>query len=676
MFVINLLAVTIILGTILTVITARFRRLCGIIGVLSVGIITVILFYVAYRVFTVGPMTLAQPLFTIPSLGAGLSINVDYLSAIFLVLIGLISFLGTLYSYRYMDIYPTQSLGRFYPFLILFIGGMIGVVSVSDMFFFFIFWEFMTLTSYFLVIYEKEDPIALRAGLKYFIMTHIGTAAMFIAAIMLQTEVGSFDFGLFREALAGMVASHPVRLPIILSLFLLGFGTKAGMYPFGTWLPDAHPAAPSGVSAMLSGVMIKMGVYGIIRLFFFLLPSSTHSFAWGIVIATFGAISLFMGTISALLQHDSKRLLAFSSIAQVGYIFLGIGTGLAFLKTNPVLSAVATLAGIYHLLNHATFKSLLFLNAGSILYKAGTRDLNKLGGLYSFMPITAWTTLIAGFSISGMPPFNGFVSKWLIYQTTILGGIKIPVFILFGLMAIFISSATLAYFIKFFSTSFGGVMSKKLEASLRPGKDVPYSMRLPQNILALLCLVLGLFPWIPLMISSGGLTGSVYGTVVNQLPAIFGNSVYGLTPVLNGGANSGVWLPITGTFIFIGCLALAFIISRIGKPQRRTVPLWNCGEVYEPDDVRYRAASYYVPMVSFFERLVYPELPTLHIKRPERLHKGLDFDHLLYYPLVNLVVRISQKFRRTHVGIPQVYMLYQVIGIVVLGLIVFWLSIG
>ena len=675
MFMINLLVVTVILGTILTAITARFRRLCGIIGVVSVGTIAMILFCVAYRVFTTGPRTLAQPLVTIPSLGAGLSITVDYLSALFLVLIGLISFLGTLYSYRYMDIYPTQSLGRFYPFLILFIGGMVGVVCVSDMFFFFVFWEFMTLTSYFLVIYEKEDQTSLRAGLKYFVMTHIGTAAMFLAAIMLQTEVGSFDFSLLRDALAGMVTAQPVRLSIILALFLLGFGTKAGMYPLGTWLPDAHPAAPSGVSAMLSGVMIKIGVYGIIRLFFFLLPSSTYSFAWGIVLAAFGAISLFMGTISALLQHDSKRLLAFHSIGQVGYILLGIGTGLAFLKTNPVLSAVATLAGIYHLLNHTAFKSLLFLNAGSILYKAGTRDLDKLGGLYSFMPITAWTTLIAVFSISGMPPFNGFVSKWLIYQTTILGGVKLPVFILFGMMALFISSATLASFIKFFSTSFGGTMSKTLEARLRPGKDVPYSMRLPQNILAILCLVLGLFPWVPLMISSGGLTGSVYGTILNQLPAVFGNSVYGLTPVLNGGVTSGVWLPITGTFVFIGCLALAFIISRLGKPQRRAVPLWNCGEVYTPDEVHYRATSYYLPMVSFFERLVYPELPTLHIKRPERIHKGLDFDRLLYYPLVDVVVRISQKFRKTHVGIPQAYMFYQIIGIILLGLIVLWLSI-
>ena len=676
MFILNVLIIAVLLGAILTAITAQFRRICGFIGVISVGIISLILFYVAYRVFTLGPQTLSQPIFAIPSLGAQLSITVDYLSAVFLVLIGLISFLGTLYSYRYMDIYPNQSLGRFYPFLILFIVGMIGVVSVSDMFFFFVFWEFMTLTSYFLVIYEKEDPVCLRAGLKYFIMTHIGTAAMFIAAIMLQTEMGSFSFVLFQEALGRMVETQPVRVSVILALFLLGFGTKAGMYPLGTWLPDAHPAAPSGVSAMLSGVMIKIGIYGILRFFFFLLPPSSHSFAWGIVIAIFGAISLFMGTISALLQHDSKRLLAFHSIGQIGYILLGIGTGLTFLRINPMLSAVATFAGMYHLFNHTTFKSLLFLNAGSILYKTGTRDLNKLGGLYSVMPITAWTTLIAAFSISGMPPFNGFVSKWLIYQTTILGGIEIPVFVLFGLMAIFISSATLASFMKFFNTSFGGEISKSLELSLRPGKDVPYSMRLPQNILAILCLVLGLFPWLPLLFSKLGFSGSSYGAIGYSLSALFGNSVYGLTPVFNGGRTSGVWLPLTGTLFFLGCLILAFIVYRIGKPQQRIVPLWNCGEVYEVDEVRYRAESYYLPLVSFFERLVYPEFPALHIKRPERIHKSLDFDQILYYPLVNLVLRISQRFRRTHVGIPQAYMLYQVIGIILLGLVVLWISIG
>ena len=672
MYIVNLLLATILISVILIALGARSRRFCGTIGVLSVGIITGILFYVAYRVFTLGTQTLPEPLLAIPSLGAKLSISVDYLSAFFLVLIGLVSFLGTLYSYRYMEIYPTESPARFYHCLLLFIVGMIGVVSVSDMFFFFVFWEFMTLTSYFLVIYEKEDPVVLRAGLKYFIMTHIGTACMFIGAILLQTEVGSFAFTRLREALAVMIESNPIQLSFILFLFLLGFGTKAGMYPLGTWLPDAHPAAPSGVSSILSGVMIKMGVYGFIRLFFFLLPFSTHSVIWGMVIAFFGAFSLFMGTISALVQHDSKRLLAFHSIGQIGYILLGIGTGLAFLKINPVLSVVATMAGIYHLLNHAIFKGLLFLNAGSILYKTGTRDLNKLGGLYSVMPVTAWVTLIAAFSIAGIPPFNGFISKWLIYQTTIIGGIRIPVFILFGLVAIFISTVTLASFIKFFSASFSGSIGKKLEMSLRPGLDVPFSMQLPQYILAVLCLLLGLFPWIPLNFIRIGLTGSEYGITLPQLADLFGTSIFGLSPII-GGMQSGTWLPITGLLVFGGCILLAFLLSRAGRPGMRTVPLWNCGEVYETDEIRYRAKSFYLPLVSQFERLVYPEFPTIQVKRPRRIFKVLDLDEVFYYPLVNFVMSISQKFRRTHVGIPQAYLLYQVIGIIVLVAIMLWL---
>jgi hydrogenase-4 component B len=674
MFIIKLLIATVFFGVILTALSARSRKLCGAIGVFTVAVIAGILFSVAYRVFTAGPLSLPEPIFTIPSLGASLSVSVDHLGALFLILIGLISFLGTLYSYRYMEIYPRQSLARFYHCLILFVAGMIGVVSVSDMFFFFVFWEFMTLSSYFLVIYEMEDPVSVRAGFKYFIMTHVGTVAMFIGAILLQTQVGSFAFSRLRVAMAGMIEANPVRLSFILALFLLGFGTKAGMYPVGTWLPDAHPAAPSGISAILSGVMIKMGVYGFLRLFFFLLPFSSLSMAYGIVIAAFGALSLFMGTISALMQHDSKRLLAFHSIGQIGYILLSIGTGLAFLQTNPVLSAVATMAGIYHLLNHAVFKGLLFLNAGSILYKTGTRDLNQLGGLYSVMPATAWVTLIASLSIAGMPPFNGFVSKWLIYQATILGGIRSPVFIFFGLLAIFISSVTLASFVKFFSASFGGSIGKKLEARLRPGFDVPFSMRYSQYILALLCLLLGVFPSIPLRLIRNILTGSVYGAALPQYTDAFGGSTLGLTPVMGGVEGSGVWLPIVGLAVFGVCLLLAFYISRLGKAETRTVPLWNCGEVYEPDEVRYRAGSFYLPFVSRFEHLVSVRLPSIHLKRPSRIYRGLDFDQVIYYPFLDWFIRLSQTFRRTHLGIPQAYMLFQVVGILLVGLAILWLS--
>lgn len=674
MSIISLLVATVFSGIVLSAVSARSRKLCGTIGVLTVAVIAGILFSVAYRVFTTGPLSLTQPIFTIPSLGASLSVSVDHLGALFLILIGSIGFLGTLYSYRYMEIYPHQSLARFYHCLILFIAGMIGVVSVSDMFFFLVFWEFMTLSSYFLVIYELEDPVSLRAGFKYFIMTHIGTVLMFIGAILVQTQAGSFAFSRLREAMAGMIETDPVRLSFILALFVLGFGTKAGMYPVGTWLPDAHPAAPSGISAILSGVMIKMGVYGFLRLFFFLLPFSSVSMAYGIIIAAFGALSLFMGTLSALMQHDSKRLLAFHSIGQIGYILLGIGTGLAFLQTDPILSAVATMAGIYHLLNHAAFKGLLFLNAGSILYKTGTRDLNQLGGLYSVMPATAWVTLIASLSIAGMPPFNGFVSKWLLYEATILGGVRSPVFIFFGLLAIFISSVTLASFVKFFSSSFGGSIGKKLEGRLRSGLDVPFSMRFSQYILALFCLLLGIFPWIPLHFIHISLTGSEYQAALPQYKEAFGGSALGLTTTMGGVEASGVWLPIVGLAVFGICLFLAFCVSRLGKAETRTVPLWNCGEVYEPDEVRYRAGSFYLPFVSRFEHLVNPRVPHIHLKSPGWIYRALDFDQVVYSPFLDWFVRLSQLFRRTHVGIPQAYMLFQVIGILLVGAAIVWLS--
>ena len=674
MVIFSLFVATVFFGIVLTGFSARSRKMCGAIGVLTVAVMTAILFFVAFRVFFLGPRSLPEPIFAIPSLGASLSISVDALGALFFILIGGISFLGTLYSYRYMEIYTQQSLARFYHCLILFIAGMVGVVAVTDMFFFFVFWEFMTLSSYFLVIYEMEDPVSLRAGFKYFVMTHVGTIAMVIGAILLQSQVGSFAFSRMRDAMAGMIETHPVQLSIILGLFLLGFGTKAGMYPVGTWLPDAHPAAPSGISAILSGVMIKMGIYGFLRLFFFLLPFSSLSVGYGITIAAFGTLSLLMGTLSALMQHDSKRLLAFHSIGQIGYILLGIGTGLAFLRTNPVLSAVATMAGIYHVVNHAAFKGLLFLNAGSMLYKTGTRDLNRLGGLFSVMPSTAWATLIASLSIAGMPPFNGFASKWLIYQSTILGGVQSPLFIFFGLLAIFISSVTLASFVKFFSSSFGGTMGKALEARLRPGFEVPLSMRFSQNVLALLCLLLGVFPWVPLRFILSSLSGSVYGTALPQSLHALGGSWLGVNLMVGGAESSGAWLPIVGVVVLGICLLLAFAVSRSGKAGTRTVPIWTCGEVYEPDEVRYRAGSFYLPFVSRFEAMVSFGLPPIHLKRPDRIYKGLDFDQLIYYPFVDWFIRLSQNFRRTHLGIPQAYMLFQVIGIALVGAVILWLS--
>ena len=284
-------------------------------------------------------------------------------------------------------------------------------------------------------------------------MTHIATALMFIAGVVLRSYTGSFGFASIEKAMGTLAGTSPIGFHFILALFFIGFATKAGVYPFGSWLPDAHPAAPSGVSAILSGIMIKMGIYGLLRVFLFLAPVATSEFAiWGIIIATFGVVSIIVGTLGALVQDDYKRLFAYSSIGQIGYILLALGIGITFIKSYPVLALISLLAGLLHLINHALFKSLLFLNAGSILYRTGTRNLSEVGGLYNILPFTTITAMIGSMSIIGFPLFSGFVSKFLIYEITIVSGIKFPLYILYGVLAIFLSVLTMAYCVKFLST--------------------------------------------------------------------------------------------------------------------------------------------------------------------------------------------------------------------------------
>ncbi|MGB9797729.1 MAG: complex I subunit 5 family protein, partial [bacterium] len=342
----------------------------------------------------------------------GRVLYIDRLSALFLLIISAISILSLLYSIRYIEHYKKNT-ALYYPFLLLFILGMVGMVSLRNMFAFLIFWEFMTLTSYFLVIYESKRVENLLAGYRYFLWSFFAAGCLELAIALLYAQTNSFDMLIFKGAIPTIAEKHPAIFHSILALFLIGFGIKAGMFPFGNfWLPDAHPAAPSPVSALLSGVMIKTGVYGILRFFLWMLPPSPASNIWGSIIAVFGVLSLTFGTLSALEQVDTKRLLAYSSIGQMGYILLGIGVGIALLPQDTPFSYFALIAGVFHLANHAVFKALLFLTAGSILYKKGTRDLSQLGGLISSMPYTFFAVIMGALALGGLPPFSGFVSKW------------------------------------------------------------------------------------------------------------------------------------------------------------------------------------------------------------------------------------------------------------------------
>ena len=401
---------------------------------------------------------------------ASLSIRVDELSALFLLLVSALSLAAAWYAVAYTRKLEGDLRG-FYPPFLLFILGMAGVVVVNDFFFFFVPWEFMALSSYLLVIYHKEKAENLAAGFKYFFITHAGTLALFCGvALLVNGGGGSFGFSDMARAMPHLLDANPALAHFALLLILLGFLVKAGGFPFGMWwLPDAHPAAPSPVSALLSGVMIKLGLYGILRVFFGILPVGPWSLSWGLTIAAFGTLSLFFGTMAALVQHDSKRLLAYHSIGQVGYMLLGFGIGLGLAASDPALAAVGLIGGLFHLINHACFKGLLFLNAGTFEYATGERDLNQLGGLNRLLPVTAVCTIVASLSIAGLPPFNGFSSKWLLYHASIWGSVHAALpFLFFGIAAMFISAVTLASFLKFMGSTIWGSQSAAVREAERP----------------------------------------------------------------------------------------------------------------------------------------------------------------------------------------------------------------
>ncbi|MCX7001419.1 MAG: proton-conducting transporter membrane subunit, partial [Candidatus Sumerlaeota bacterium] len=324
-----------------------------------------------------------------------LSLRIDLLSLVILILISFLGFLATLYSLSYMKKYT--HLNKYYFLLLVFIGSMNGAVAAGDLFTLFLFWEFMTLAAFFLVMFDNRLDSA-RAAIKYFLMSEMGALCMLLGIIGIYHLKGTINMA----ALSGMVF-QPGIMHLLLLSFLLGGGVKAGIIPFHTWLPDAHPAAPSPVSALLSGVMIKLGIYLIIRVFWqMFLPI----ISWQFILCALGSLTIIIGVMMALVQHDSKRLLAYHSVSQIGYVILGIGTGVS----------IGVAGGLFHLINHAVFKSLLFFCVGAVIYRTEKRDLDKLGGLARFMPVTFLCCLIASLSISGVPPFNGFVSKWMIYQ--------------------------------------------------------------------------------------------------------------------------------------------------------------------------------------------------------------------------------------------------------------------
>jgi len=648
-------------GSLVSLLFASRRKLCGWISCAFVCASSV-----CTGLAIVGAWSVAsgeQTLLRLPQLGASLSLRIDPLSAIFLGIVALIALLSTLYSVRYMEHYGRDDVAKFFPLLLLCVASMTGVLVCTDFLFFLIFWESMTLTSYFLVTFESENPASQRAGLKYFIITHGATLCMVAAALMLWRTSGSFSFAAIRQTLSGLLTTRPFLAHAVILLFFLGFATKAGVLPMGDWLPDAHPVAPSGMSATLSGALVKLGIYGLIRLFCSFLVVSPSLRIWGIIVALAGTGSLFVGTLTALRQTDTKRLMAFHTIGQIGYICLGLGVGAYCLEVSPALASIALGGAILHAINHACFKSCLFLGAGSVLYRTGERDMDKLGGLAGFMPYTTGTTAIASLSIAGVPPLNGFASKWLIVAGCLLAGVRFPVFLVLGLIALFISLATLASFLKVLGSVFFGRADEK-----RAVREVPLSMLVPQVVLAGLCVLLGVFPQLALRIVGHAIEG------VTALPVASFETTRlwdGLLLVVNGSLVS-CWAPLValGALAVLG--AFSWGIQRAGASKTRSVTVWYCGEEHDADTVRYPASSFYLPFKHAFQG-IYPS-PKVHVPRfPAPLRRALNFDQWLYTPATKAIDKLADRVSRTHVGIPQIYLLWIVIGAILVTGILVWI---
>jgi hydrogenase-4 component B len=560
-----------------------------------------------------------------------------------------------------MEHYAHDKVAKFFPILLLCVASMTGVLVCTDFLFFLIFWESMTLTSYFLVTFESENAASQRAGLKYFIITHGATLCMVAAALLLWRTSGSFSFDAIRRTLSAMLATRPFLANAIVFLFFLGFATKAGLLPMGDWLPDAHPVAPSGMSATLSGALVKLGIYGLVRLFCSFLVVSPSLKTWGIILALAGTGSLFVGTLTALRQTDTKRLMAFHTIGQIGYICLGLGVGVYCLDMYPALASIALAGAILHAVNHACFKSCLFLGAGSVLYRTGERDMDKLGGLAAFMPYTTGTTAIASLSIAGVPPLNGFTSKWLIVAGCLLTGMRFPLFLVLGLIALFISLATLASFLKVLGSVFLGKADENLGI-----KEVPISMIVPQVVLAALCVLLGIFPQFVLRFVGH----AIEGVTTMPVAGVNASRMWGGLSLIDG-SPVAFWSPLAILTVLAVLALLSYAIQRAGGARTRSVPVWYCGEEHAPATVRYPASSFYLPFKHAFQG-IYPS-GKVHVPRfPAPLRRALDFDHWLYRPTVKVIDTAADRISRTHVGILQIYLLWIVIGAIVVTGILLW----
>ncbi len=546
----------------------------------------------AIQVLAGGPLPSLNMPWSVPA--GQIELLIDPLSALFLLLHFIVCGSAVMFGIPYFSSYEkTQSLKPVRFFTSILIISIALTFTAQNTILFLGAWELMALSTFFLVIFEDRQERVRKAGFLYLIMSHTGTLCLFVVFLLLGRQAGSLGFSQMAHNKDLLAVGTPIFL-----LALVGFGVKAGFMPIHFWLQEAHPAAPTPVSAIMSGVVIKCGIYGLVRVisFFPTLPAW-----WGIVLIMIGTTSGILGVVWALAQHDFKRLLAYHSIENIGIIVLGLGFGcLGLSLNNPVVAMLGLAGGLWHTLNHGLFKSLLFLGAGSIYHATGSREIDQMGGLWKKMPWTGFCFLVGSVAICGIPPLNGFVSEWLIYNASFVLGIHnsnfcfvlgVPVLALIGVLAA-------ACFTKVFGVLFLGNARTEAAVEAQEGGAL---MLIPMLFLASLCFAIGLFPGVFLPAMSRVITvfssveaGEFHQVAMNQAGML---------------AWIG-WLSV-GILAVIGVLALVRRLFLVGKPVSASAT-WGCGYALPSPRMQYTASSY-----AQFSTLMFRAVlrPLVHMKR-------------------------------------------------------------
>jgi hydrogenase-4 component B len=584
------------------------------------------------------------------------SLCIDPLSAFFLVPIFLLSALAACYGAEYVLPHREhRSLGWHWLWFNVLVLSMAAAVIAANVITFLVAWELMALASFLLVTFESQKASVREAGWVYLVATHLGTALVIAVLLAIGHQAGSFEFDAMAAGASGRNSA------VLFVLAVVGFGTKAGFVPLHVWLPEAHPAAPSHVSALMSGVMIKTGIYGLLRAVGFL---GSPAEWWGWLLVGVGIVSGVLGVLFALAQHDMKRLLAYHSVENVGIITIGIGLGVVGGATgHPALSVLGYGGALLHVLNHALFKGLLFLAAGSVDKAAKTREIDRLGGLLRRMPWTGATFLVGAIAISGLPPFNGFVSEWLLYlgafgaSRSPAASVSVPALAALAALAL-IGGLAAACFAKAFGIVFLG---ERRGEDTSDARDPGWAMRLPMALLALGCTFIGLAaPW-----------------VIGQL----GGAVELLAP----GASSSVALELgrarESAFVITAVLAACLLavgllaLVRFAWLARRDVRIavtWDCGYARPTSRMQYTASSFAQPVLRAFWPLVRPrgqgEAPRGYLPVEASLETHIpDLGReRIFEPVFAAIRRALGRVRFLQQGDVHVYVLYVAITLIVL----------